>query len=75
MSGRSGGPRVPLPAEETKQEKQDKRTLKELWADFRWERKAPVCTDVYKPLVEKQLQTRVGRTVQSTRKDDMLYYQ
>jgi len=71
----SGEPRASLFLEEPKPEKQDTRTLKELWADVRWERKAPVCPDVYIPETEKQLQTRSGRTVRTNRQNDMLYYQ
>jgi len=71
----SGEPRADVFLEEPKPEKRDTRTLKELWADVRWERKAPMCPDVYIPKPEKQLQTRSGRTVQANRQTDMLYYQ
>ena len=67
--------RAVLFLDEPKPEKRDTRTLRELWADVRWERKAPSCPDVYIPETEKQLQTRSGRTVQANRYADMLYYQ
>jgi len=57
-----------------KQEKEDTRTLKELWADFRWESTAPAHADVYIPRNETVLQTRSGRMVRMNQSDDMLYY-
>jgi len=75
QSSREGEePRAVLFLDEPKPEKRDTRTLRELWADVRWERKAPECPDVYIPETEKQFQTRSGRTVQANRYADMLYY-
>jgi len=76
QSSRKGEePRAVLFLDEPKPEKRDTRTLRELWADVQWERKVPKCPDVYIPEIEKQLQTRSGRTVQANRHADMLYYQ
>ena len=68
-------PRATLFLDDPKQEKEDTRTLKELWADVRWEHQAPVLDDVYIPQHKTMLQTRSGRTVRTNQHNDMLYYQ
>jgi len=60
--------------DKSKQEKEDTRTLKELWADSRWESTVPAHTDVYIPRNETMLQTRSGRMVRTNQYEDILYY-
>ena len=74
MSRGSEEPRALELLDKPKQEKEDARTLKELWADSRWERTVPEQTDVYIPRKELTLQTRSGRVVRMNQHDDMLYY-